>query len=444
MADGDGLTHSKRPREVSPEADLGEVGEESQISTFSIDDEISCGICLGVLESPYTVIPCLHTFDKDCLVGWWQRSDTCPLCKTRATSGRHSFQLQAIVNHYDSKRPPHKRARADDATAGRVEAGKAEIYPFGVAPPVVVNQPHYHDEDENEEFDEDNDDEDDENEEEDDGHPSGFTCPIPIPEPTDAVKDSEAQDYLNNRRVIIEPARGDRRIPFAEGLHNAPGAGHLFTAELKAEIDRACEEHTACLRCSSYLPRNWPGRAQSICKGCGNATCEAFDQMGCPWGIANRFLAPFNEAGNTLDPGLLWELVSGTQPRFFRNQTERQRFLDRLAANDITPSSATQELLRAAGHGEADYFCSLCIDSTVRNGFAESWKRKKENGEAPLPAQAPNPTNCWYGRECRTQSHSVVHAARLNHDCDPRPPGQAQQAPPAPVPDQPLPGPAQP
>ncbi|CAE6478406.1 unnamed protein product [Rhizoctonia solani] len=338
----------------------GKVGEESQISTFSIDDEISCGICLGVLESPYTVIPCLHTFDRDCLLGWWQRNDT--------------------------------------------------------------------------------------------WHPSGYTCPIPIPEPTEAVKDSEAQDYLNGRRAIIEPGRGNRRIPFAEGLHNAPGAEHLFTAELKAEINRACEEHVACLRCASYLPRNWPGRAQSICKGCGDATCEAFDQIGCPQVMWNSFLTPFNEVGNTLDPGILWERVSGMYPHFFRNLTERQRFLDRLAANNITPSSVTQELLREAGHGDADYFCSVCIGSTVQNGFAESWRRKIENGEVPLPgthslflplatsahlAQVPNLSNCWYGRDCRTQSHNVAHATRLNHDCDPRPPAAQQVVPaldPAPAP----------
>ncbi|CAE6423654.1 unnamed protein product [Rhizoctonia solani] len=378
MADGNAagdLASSKRPRDVSPEGEDYEgrvfqtVEEESQISTFSIDDEISCGICLGVLESPYTVIPCLHTFDKDCLVGWWQRNDTCPLCKTRATSGRHSFQLQAIVNHYDSKRPPHKRARADEAAGIEQRGGdNAEIYPFGVAPP-AGNQLPVHEEDEEEEGDEFNDFIEDDNDDDDEaiedndffnllvggrivfpcaacrpGHHSGYTCPLPIPEPADAVKDFEAQDYLNGRRAISEPRRGYRRIPFEEGLHNLPGAGHIL------------------------------------------------------------------------------------------NQTERQRFLDRLTSNNITPTSATQELLRAAGHDEGDYLCTNCIETTMLNGFAASWQRKKENGEVPLPAQAPNPSDCWHGRECRTQGHNAGHAARFNHDCDPRPQGQPQPVlPPAPA-----------
>ncbi|KAF8710802.1 protein polyubiquitination, partial [Rhizoctonia solani] len=448
------LAPSKRPRDVSPEEEDHEgrvVGEESQISTFSIDDEISCGICLGVLESPYTVIPCLHTFDKDCLLGW---NDTCPLCKTRATSGRHSFQLQAIVNHYESKRPPHKRARADEAAgAEQIGVDKAEIYPFGVAPPVAGNQQPDHNGEDEDNFDDFIEDDEDEGMEDEDlfdilvggrivfpcaacrpGHHSGYTCPVPIPEPTDPVKDSEAQEYLNGRRPIAEPRRGDKRVPFDEALHNLPETEHLFTDELKAEINRACEQHVVCIRCSNYLPRNWPGRAQSICKGCGNATCEAFDQVGCPWRIANRFLTPFNETGNDFNPELLWSQVSRTHAHFFRNQTERQRFLDRLAANNITPASATQELLREAGHDEGDYFCTNCISATLVNGFVANWERKKENGEVPPPAQAPNPPVCWYGRECRTQSHNAGHAVRFNHDCDPRPQGQDQPAPQAPVP----------
>ncbi|CCO28825.1 hypothetical protein BN14_02823 [Rhizoctonia solani AG-1 IB] len=219
----------------------------------------------------------------------YEGNDTCPLCKTRATAGRHSFQLQAIVNHYDSKRPPHKRARADEAAGvgqGQGREEKAEIYPFGVAPP--VNQlPDQNEEDEDEgDMDDFAEDEDEEDIDDGDlfqllvggrivfpcgacrpGHHSGYTCPAPIPEPTDAIKDSETQDYLNGRRLIAEPQRGDRRIPFEEGLHNLPGMDHLFTDELKREINRACEQHIACTRCSSYIPLDWPGRAQSICKG---------------------------------------------------------------------------------------------------------------------------------------------------------------------------------
>ncbi|KAG9086989.1 hypothetical protein FRC07_012938, partial [Ceratobasidium sp. 392] len=159
-----------------------------------------------------------------------------------ATSGRHSFQLQAIVNHYDNKRPPRKRAKGSDENAQ--DDDRAELYPFGVAPPLPgANHGNIHDDGNgNFDFDEEHDEDEDEDEDEDDpdllpggrlvfpcpacqpGHPSGYTCPRPIPEPTEAMRRTEKEDYFNGRREVVAPARGQPRVPFAEGLHTLPGA----------------------------------------------------------------------------------------------------------------------------------------------------------------------------------------------------------------------------
>lgn len=162
--------------------------------------------------------------------------------------GRHSFQLQAIVDHYDNKRPPHKRARASGDT-DRAEIDKADIHPFGVAPllPFVVvaenNDEDDHDWDEDEDEDGDEDGDIDFGEEDHlwiggrlifpcaacrPGHPSGYTCPTPIPEPTEEMKQFESQTYLNGRRIVTEPQRRQRRVPFNDGLQNIPGAEHLL------------------------------------------------------------------------------------------------------------------------------------------------------------------------------------------------------------------------
>lgn len=167
-------------------------------------------------------------------------NNTCPLCKTRATSGRHSFQLQAIVNHYDVKRPAHKRARGSEEAEGGGAPDKAEIYPFGVAPPAA---PANHNDEEDEEVEDEFDEDEDEDDDVDDdymvggrlvfpcpacspGHPSGYTCPIPIPEPTDAAKAWEAREYMNNRRPIVEPGRGQARVALALGLHEMHHPDH--------------------------------------------------------------------------------------------------------------------------------------------------------------------------------------------------------------------------
>jgi hypothetical protein len=148
------------------------------------------------------------------------------------------------VNHYDSRRPPHKRARVSRGADG---GENAEIFPFGVAPPPNhVHHPEENDDEEGNDWDDDEGGEDDDEHDEDDedllvggrlvfpcpacrpGHPSGYICPIPIPEPTEEMQQAEAQDYLNGQRAIVEPERGQRRIPLEHGLHNVHGIGNLL------------------------------------------------------------------------------------------------------------------------------------------------------------------------------------------------------------------------
>ncbi|KAF8320541.1 uncharacterized protein EI90DRAFT_2599163 [Cantharellus anzutake] len=85
--------------EPALEADTSARTEDT---SFSAD--LSCGICLDVLQRPYTVVPCLHTFDKECLVEWWKTNGTCPICKRRAHSGRFAFQLNGILQRYNKQK----------------------------------------------------------------------------------------------------------------------------------------------------------------------------------------------------------------------------------------------------------------------------------------------------------------------------------------------------
>ena len=107
--------------------------------------------------------------------------------------------------------------------------------PFGVAPlQAGVGDANGDEEDD----DDDDDEEDEENDEEYQeqpggrivfpcpacapGHPSGYVCPVPIPEPSDEVKRAETEVFHEGRYETRAPGRGEVRIPFAEGLHTLP------------------------------------------------------------------------------------------------------------------------------------------------------------------------------------------------------------------------------
>ncbi|XP_030284448.1 E3 ubiquitin/ISG15 ligase TRIM25-like isoform X2 [Sparus aurata] len=55
--------------------------EESQFSLMSLEDELTCSICLSPFDCPVT-IPCGHNFCQGCLLNTWTDTYSCPQCRT--------------------------------------------------------------------------------------------------------------------------------------------------------------------------------------------------------------------------------------------------------------------------------------------------------------------------------------------------------------------------
>ncbi|KAM4594838.1 E3 ubiquitin/ISG15 ligase TRIM25-like isoform 4-T4 [Fundulus diaphanus] len=55
--------------------------EEIGFSLMSLEDELTCSICLSTFDCPVT-IPCGHNFCQDCLLATWKDSYSCPQCRT--------------------------------------------------------------------------------------------------------------------------------------------------------------------------------------------------------------------------------------------------------------------------------------------------------------------------------------------------------------------------
>ncbi|XP_072240271.1 E3 ubiquitin/ISG15 ligase TRIM25 isoform X2 [Leuresthes tenuis] len=54
---------------------------EPGFSLMSLEDELTCSICLSTFDCPVT-IPCGHNFCQDCLLTSWKDSYSCPQCRT--------------------------------------------------------------------------------------------------------------------------------------------------------------------------------------------------------------------------------------------------------------------------------------------------------------------------------------------------------------------------
>ncbi|XP_012738086.2 E3 ubiquitin/ISG15 ligase TRIM25 isoform X1 [Fundulus heteroclitus] len=55
--------------------------EETGFSLMSLEDELTCSICLSTFDCPVT-IPCGHNFCQECLLATWKDSYSCPQCRT--------------------------------------------------------------------------------------------------------------------------------------------------------------------------------------------------------------------------------------------------------------------------------------------------------------------------------------------------------------------------
>ncbi|EIM83488.1 uncharacterized protein STEHIDRAFT_123904 [Stereum hirsutum FP-91666 SS1] len=60
------------------------------------------------------------------------------------------------------------------------------------------------------------------------------------------------------------------------------------------------------------------------------------------------------------------------------------------------------------------WLCTNCVKTFIKLNLRSWWLRYKQEHGLPLQQQ-----DCWYGYNCRTQTHRHVHASRLNHFCVP-------------------------
>ncbi|XP_010887619.2 E3 ubiquitin/ISG15 ligase TRIM25 isoform X2 [Esox lucius] len=78
---------------------------EDMLSLMSLEDELTCSICLCPFECPVT-IPCGHNFCQDCLLKTWKENYSCPQCRTHFTTKpelKKNTVLSTVVETFKAK-----------------------------------------------------------------------------------------------------------------------------------------------------------------------------------------------------------------------------------------------------------------------------------------------------------------------------------------------------
>ncbi|KAL3067521.1 hypothetical protein OYC64_017278 [Pagothenia borchgrevinki] len=96
--------------------------DQSPFSLLSLEEELSCSICLCPFDCPVT-IPCGHNFCQDCLLASWKDSYSCPQCRTHFPTKpelKKNTVLSTVVETFNL------RTTKSEADLGTAEDSQAE------------------------------------------------------------------------------------------------------------------------------------------------------------------------------------------------------------------------------------------------------------------------------------------------------------------------------
>ncbi|KAK1885895.1 E3 ubiquitin/ISG15 ligase TRIM25 [Dissostichus eleginoides] len=96
--------------------------DQSPFSLLSLEEELSCSICLCPFDCPVT-IPCGHNFCQDCILASWKDSYSCPQCRTHFPTKpelKKNTVLSTVVETFNL------RTTKNEADLGTAEDSQAE------------------------------------------------------------------------------------------------------------------------------------------------------------------------------------------------------------------------------------------------------------------------------------------------------------------------------
>ncbi|XP_045904479.1 E3 ubiquitin/ISG15 ligase TRIM25-like isoform X1 [Micropterus dolomieu] len=97
--------------------------DESHFSLLSLEDELTCSICLSTFDCPVT-IPCGHNFCQDCLLATWKESYSCPQCRTHFATKpelKKNTVLSTVVQTFNLRSTKSEASPAEEESKAKTE-----------------------------------------------------------------------------------------------------------------------------------------------------------------------------------------------------------------------------------------------------------------------------------------------------------------------------------
>jgi E3 ubiquitin-protein ligase CHFR len=344
-------------------------------------EELTCSICRAVFHRPCSVLPCMHVFCAGCISGWIEKgaSRVCPECREPISDIRPTHRLQSCAEQFLLSDPGSRRSAEDLALLDAAD----------IVPPTGLKMGKR--------------------------QRPGDSCDDAVDSDVDDDDSDDDDDHGDVAQVMRHAG-----LAYANPFDLA--AAHCTECDTPSTIDGfQCPAGGPHLRCSAcaqpFAERPLCGRPQR-CHVCNGAFCQLYRAGGCD--ASGRMLfRPYKEQSP----------LEVLPPQTFGGNTVEQSILStylathRILVKDVW---ATTLAKFAAGEWVPDMVLingTMGVDSPVCQRcsvrvFAELLFHYRRNIPADdLPESVTRRSNCWYGKECRTQFHKPQHAQNFNHVC---------------------------
>ncbi|CAI2365368.1 unnamed protein product [Moneuplotes crassus] len=344
--------------------------------------QMKCSFCLEIMYKPVCLIPCLHNFCGGCYADWMVKNGNCPECRDKVKTIKRNHLLNSMIEAHLKDNP--KDAKVDDTKQLQDDSDCFNNEAVTLAMGKKLKKEH-----------------DKKIAEE---KKNRKKKPQKKTSEEESKEDNKEEEKKKESKAVATSFR-----PRCRNCHKSIG-GFQCDADTRHVNCAACNVafpltgkagvHTRCVCCLNYFcHQHWPCSKQAINKV---SPLETFPFIGIPADALNK---------NQYEQRVLKDYVK--KKKFTKIQFKSDIF-SRLEADgnwDITNTEGSKHTL------EKD--SSLC-----RRCFPDVWQKViywyRFSISALLPNNVQTRQDCWYGDECRTQTHKFSHAAKLNHICRPR------------------------
>ncbi|KAI9342792.1 hypothetical protein DFJ73DRAFT_842391 [Zopfochytrium polystomum] len=371
------------PRKRKLESDAEEASKSKKHSpekeeTRALESSLTCPICHDLFHVPVSAMPCLHSFCGGCISDWVARSRECPQCRLKIRTISRNHQLKSVVDIFLKSHP--EKARDDEDIAdldskNRVQQKVGRCF---------------------------------------------FFRPLTGDQPLSLKRDDDdADDDVEDEDEDEDEDESDDEPPPAERCQQCPPNAHPTRPACTAATI-----HIRCVDCMRLMPEMHQDNQK--CAFCLTPHCNNYWPTGCASRLNNFrqlrdfqfFTIPaFAFSSNAFEQGVL---NNHLRAKGLNLASVLSDVLAKVAAGTLevraTNVSVSSEPGAAGVLVSGDAHCCIQCATKIFAEFCYLYRRAIDPTD--LPDNVKNREDCWYGRQCRTQSHNPRHAQTRNHVCD--------------------------